>query len=203
MVRMWEKLQASQLIEEFGRREPEALSHAPCPETGKLKALFAEPPTRYGVDLDGTPAEIAAQSQLNKWQEDIQAVAHDETFTGFTPATEQQLHAEVQLTRVLFTTGEWHQVDNAWQVGLLPEAHVVRRLSDASVGLVVRCYATAALLWPAKQVELDLWQVDLAVEELTWVVCFKIEHFEVIPCTWASPLHLILQVAINKNVHAI
>ena len=64
MVRMREKLQAPQALDEIGRREPEALSHAPCPETGKLKALFAEPPTRYGVDLDGTPAEIAAQRQL-------------------------------------------------------------------------------------------------------------------------------------------
>ena len=137
------------------------------------------------------------------WQEDIQSVAHDETFTGFTPATEQELHAEVQLTWFLFTTGEWHQVDNAWQVGLLPEGNLVQRLSDASVGLAVRCYAIAALLWLAKQVELDLWQVDLAVEELAWVDCFKIEHFEVIPCKWASLLHLILQVTINNNVYAI
>ena len=53
------------------------------------------------------------------------------------------------------------------------------------------------------QVELSVWQVDLAVDECTWVACFKIEHFEVTPCTWASPLHFILQVAIHKHVHAI
>ena len=61
---MWEKLQASQLIEEFGRREPEALSHAPAPPKQQLDALLAEPAAQYNVDLDGTPEGIAAQSQL-------------------------------------------------------------------------------------------------------------------------------------------
>ena len=63
---MWEKLQASQLIEEFGRREPEALSHAPPPSKSQMDALFAEPATKCTVDVDGTPEEIVAQSQMKK-----------------------------------------------------------------------------------------------------------------------------------------
>ena len=160
---MWENLQASQLIEEFGRREPEALSHAPPPPKPKSGALFAEPATQCTVTEDGTPEEIAAQSQLQKWLADISNVATDESFVGYTPASEQELAAEVQLMRVLFTTSEWHEVDNVWQAGLLPEGQVVRRKSDALTTIVLRSYSVAALLWPAKQVAMRLWTADSEV----------------------------------------
>ena len=199
MGRMWENLQASQLIEEFGRREPEALSHAPAPTKAQMDTLFAEPPTKCTVDCGGTPEEIAAQSQMQKWLQDIANVATDESFVGYTPASEQELGAEVQLMRVLFRTGEWHEVDNAWQAGLLPEGQVVRRKSDALTAIVLRSYSVVALLWPAKQVAMRLWTADLEVQELRWVVCFDIATFEVIPCEWASPLHLILEDAIIIN----
>ena len=70
---------------------------------------------------------------------------------------------------------------------------------DAFTGIVLRSYSVAALLWPANQVAMRLWAADLEVQELHWVVCFDIEGFEVIPCGWASPLHLILEVAITNN----
>ena len=160
------------------------------PTKAQMDTLFAEPLTKCTVDSDGTPEEIAAQSQMQKWLEDIAKVATDESFVGYTPASEQELGAEVQLMRVLFTTGEWHEVDNAWQAGLLPEGQVVRRKSDALTGIVLRSYSVAALLWPAKQVAMRLWTADLEVQELRWVVCFDIATFEVIPCEWASPLTL-------------
>ena len=46
---------------------------------------------------------------------------------------------------------------------------------------------------------MKLWAADLEVQELRWVVCFDIAAFEVIPCGWASPLHLILEVTIIIN----
>ena len=196
---MWDNLQASRLIEEFGRREPETLSHAPAPTKAQIDTLFAEPLTKCTVDSGGTPDGIAAQSQMQKWLEDIANVATDESFVGYTPASEQELAAEVQLMRVLFRTGEWHEVDNAWQAGLLPEGQLVRRKSDSLTAIVLRSYAAAALLWPAKQVAMRLWTADLEVQELRWVVCFDIVTFEVIPCGWASPLHLILEVTIIIN----
>ena len=49
---MWEKLQASQLIVEFGRREPEALGHAPPTSRSQMNALFAEPATQCTVDFE-------------------------------------------------------------------------------------------------------------------------------------------------------
>ena len=199
---MWENLQASQLIDEFGRREPEALSHAPAPTKSQMDTLFAEPPTKCTVDCSGTPEGIAAQSQMQKWFADIANVATDESFVGYTPASEQELGAEVQLMRVLFRTGEWHEVDNAWQAGLLPEGQVVRRKSDALTAIVLRSYSAAALLWPAKQVAMRLCTAGLGVQGLRWVVCFDLTAFEVIPCAWASPLHFNLEVSIHKNVYA-
>ena len=193
MSRMWEQLQASQLIEEFGRQEPEALSHAPPPPKPQFDALFSEPATQCTVTEDGTPEEIAAQSQLQKWLAEISKVATDESFVGQTPASDQELTAEVQLLRALFETQEWGDVDNAWQAGLLPEGEVVQRKKDSLTAIVLRSYSTAALLWPAKQVGLRVWAADLEVQELRWVVCFDVAVFEVIPCAWASPLHLALE----------
>ena len=80
--RMWENVQASQFVEEFGRREPEALSHAPAPTTAQMDTLFAEPLTKCTVDSDGTPEEIAAHIQMHKWFADIANVATDESFVG-------------------------------------------------------------------------------------------------------------------------
>ena len=78
-----------------------------------------------GRDSGGKPEGIAAQSQMQKSLADIANVATDESFVGYTPVSEQELAAEVQLMGVLFRTGEWHEVDNAWQAGLLPEGQVV------------------------------------------------------------------------------
>ena len=110
--------------------------------------------------MEGTPEEIAAQSQLRKWLEDISNVATDDTFVGYTPASEQELAAEAQLTRVLFETREWHEVDNVGQAGLLPEGKLVRRMSDSLTASVLRIFSAAALLWPAKQVAMRLWMAD-------------------------------------------
>ena len=117
--------------------------------------------------------------------------------TGFTPATEQELHAELHLLTCLYTIGEWHQVDNAWQAGFLPEGQLLRRKSDGFVGFVLRAYTVAALCWPARPLELNLCVADLEVEELTWVVCVAIEGFEVLRPAWSSPLHLILEDSIK------
>ena len=148
---MWDNLQASQLIDEFRRHQPEALSHGSAPTKSQMDTWFAEPPTKCTVDYSGTPEEIAAQSQMQKWFADIANVATDESFVGYMHASEQELGAEVQLMRVLFRTGEWHEVDNAWQAGLLPEGQVVRRKLDALTGIVLRTYSVVALLWPSIQ----------------------------------------------------
>ena len=199
MSRMWEHLQASQLIEEFGRQEPEALSHAPPPPQAQFDALFSEPATQCKVTEDGTHEEIAAQRQLQKWLAVISKVATDESFVGQTPASEQELTSEVQLLRVHFRNAGMGDVDNAWQAGLLPEGEVVQRKKDSLTAIVLRSYSTAALFWPAKQVGLRVWTADLEVQELRWVVCFDVAVFEVIPCAWASPLHLVLKDIMTMN----
>ena len=90
-------------------------------------------------------------------------------------------------------------MDNAWQARLLPEGQLLRRKSDGFVGFVLRAYTVAALCWPARPLELNLWVEDLEVEELAWVVCFAIEGFEVLPSEWSSPLHLILEDIIKSS----
>ena len=107
---MWENLQASQLIEEFGRREPEALSHAPPPTKAQMDTLFAEPLTKCTVDSGGTPEEIAAQSQMQKWFADIANVATDESFVGNTPASEQELAAALnELQELMNENADLHK----------------------------------------------------------------------------------------------
>ena len=81
-----------------------------------------------------------------KWHAHIPKVTSDETSTGFTPAAEQELNAELQLQRVLLQTGVWHEVDNTWQAGLLPEGHVVRRMAYSALAMNVPqrwCFANA------------------------------------------------------------
>ena len=165
--------------------------------THVFDTLFEDPRRQADVDSEGTQEEIAAQSQLGKWYAEIEKVEDEKAFTGSTPATEQELHAELHLLTCLYTIGEWHQVDNAWQAGLLPEGQLLRRKSDGFVGFVLRAYTGAALCWPARPLELNLWVADLEVEELTRVVCFAIGGFEVLPSEWPSPLHLILEDSIK------
>ncbi len=193
-MHLWGKLQGSGLLEEFGREDIETTSSQPAPPREQLDAIFADASQRLPQVDDAAPSQQreVAEKQA-EWHRLINGVKDKHRFTGFTPKSEQELHAEVALLRDLYTRGAWHEVDNAWKAALLPVGALVRRKIDQYCFFVQKGYAAAALTWPARQVEVNLWEPDLSVTSLQWICCFDLDAFEVIATEYLSPTHLMLE----------
>jgi len=194
MLMLWDKLQASQLLEEFGRHEVEQTSEEATPPKEELEALFKDVPRQIPKpDVAAPSQERKDAERKRKWYDKIAGVMDEKRFTGFTPETEQELHAEAVLLRTLHSSDNWFEVGNAWQASLLPGGGLVRRKADNAYFFVERAYHAAAIVWPAKQLEIGIWERDPSVEELQWLVVFDIDAYEDVPLRWASPLALLLQ----------
>ena len=64
------------------------------------------------TDAARSQEEHAAHSQDNM-HDGMARVAQDSMFKGRTPEIEREVHAELNLIKVLHFIGEWHPVDNA------------------------------------------------------------------------------------------
>ena len=69
---------------------------------------------------------------------------------------------------------------------------MVRNIATGCEFFVVRAYPSAFLSWPARQVEVNVWDYDLEATELTWKVATSFEHFVVIPTKYTAPLRMFL-----------
>ncbi len=95
-------------------------------------------------------------SEVVEWETKFQGVTKDEQWYGRNPAGMQETWAEAALLRELHRTNQWHRIDAAWQVSLMPEGALVRRRSDGYVCFAIRTFKTAFVGWRPEQVELRL-----------------------------------------------
>jgi len=192
-MRLWEKLSASCTIEEFKHTELEPTSHINAPPPAKMETFFADAPSTVREPEDSAPSHVKEEAaRLTAFLHKIDKVRTDKEFVGRTPKTSQDIRAEGILLRDMHEHGRWHQVDDACNAGLLPEGGlVVSALGQAS--FVVKAYPAAALLWPATQLEIGMWDYDMEVTELVWATCYNINDFKQIPLVSCSPLRLFVQ----------
>ena len=99
----------------------------------------------------------------------------------------------MHLMRELNEGDLWHRADDAWQAALLPRQALVRRKADGFTAFVVKAYSVAAVVWPAVQQGVGLWEEDQAASSLVWVIVLSLADFEVLPTAFASPLRLFLE----------
>ena len=192
-MNLWDKLQGACVLEEFKRVEVQATSLAAYPPRDTFSKIFADAATTVQDPGLAAPShEKEAAASLKVLLQQIDGV-RDESFVGKTPATAQALRAERHLLQDLFEKNCWHRVDDAFNSGLLPEGQLLHRTPSNTYWFVVKSYPAAALLWPAKNVEVGLWERDLTVHKLTWVVCYDISEYKEIPTAFVSPLSLFVQ----------
>ena len=76
------------------------------------------------------------------WKQKLQLVV-DKGHEGRSPASAQELYAELQLMVDLDTSNEWFKHLQAWQAKLIPEHAIIRRVGTDLVWIVQKVYACA------------------------------------------------------------
>jgi hypothetical protein len=139
--------------------------------------------------------ERAAEKTRLEWKKTFENVTNkQETWTTYTPSSQQHLYAELHLMVTLNASNKWHMHMSAWHSQLMPEGHLVRHKDKpADVFFVYRAYSVACVMWPAKQLTPNIWEEDRNIKELTWMCVFDIEEWEELPSVYASPIHLYLE----------
>ncbi|MCP4242916.1 MAG: hypothetical protein GY772_20375 [bacterium] len=156
---------------------------------------------RSGESASGVQpaAPAAAETRKRKaWDERIERVLGRVTWSTHTPASEQELYAELALMRSMAEKKTWHRVDDAWRASLLPRGGLVRRKADGWTFFVIRNYSVACVAWQAEEAALGLWRHATSASSLTWVTVLDLSDFEEIPVEYASPLHLFLEAQRNN-----
>lgn len=137
-----------------------------------------------------TPEEEARLKQREEWKNKIEEVRTDYTWNTHTPASEQELYAEMFLMTTLYKKDLFHRADDAWQAELMPLGGLVRRKSDECTVFVVRNYSVACLCWPAKMSLWNIWTHDESASSLMWLEVLDINDFEEIPLDTVCPMHM-------------
>ena len=199
---LWEKLQGACVLEEFQRKEVQATSASSCPSKQTLVKLFGDAASSVQSPTPAAPSqEKEAVDRLRVLLQRIDEIRDEQAFVGHTAATSQELRAERHLILDMYENDMWHRVDDAFNSGLLPKGQLVVHESSNTYSFVVKAYKAAALLWPAKSIEVGLWERDLSVKKLKWVVCYNIGDYKEVPTTFISPLSLFVQDHTRAHTH--
>ena len=151
-------------MEEFQREEVQATSLSPCPSKETLVKLFGDAASSVQSPPLAAPSqEKEAVDRLRVLLQRIDEVRDEKAFVGHTAATSQELRAERHLILDMYENDMWHRVDDAFNSGLSPKGQLVVHEQSNKYSFVVTAYKAAALLWPAKSVEVGLWERDLSV----------------------------------------
>jgi len=195
MMRLWERLQGSCVIGEFDHVELEPTSHAsPGGKDKDIEGYFADAPAVLKEPEDTAPSQVKeATKKMQRWLAELEKVQNENEFTGYTPKSMQELAAERILLRDMHETGSWHLVDDARQASLLPVGYLVRHVLSDTHFFVMKTYASAAVLWLAKRLEIGLWEPDLSVDKLEWRTCFDVNDYEEMPIITPCPLRMFIE----------
>eukprot|EP00971_Amphidinium_carterae_P210638 4179717-Amphidinium_carterae.1 len=108
-----------------------------------------------------------------------------------TSAGEIEKLCEQQLILDMHKHSRWASFDKSWQTELLPRNELVQRKTPASAPIyhVVHSSPHACLAWP---VSVDManqtYHLDELVPELTWLVCYDISEWQVLPTRYVNPM---------------
>ena len=192
-TRMWERLVAGCVIEEFHHKEVEAKSHVMPPPSAEMASLFAEPRVPMAVKSAATSQEQKRLAKRNAFLEKTKRVKDEKKFSAFTPESEQDLVAEMRFMRVLREGELWHKASDVWVTGLLPKGHLIHFKAANIYTWVVKTYSCSAICWPAELVCEDVWQKARKISEVQWHTVFDLEDVEVLPTAPVSLMHLFVQ----------
>jgi hypothetical protein len=138
------------------------------------------------------PETDAAAKKRVVFDNAISKVTADD-YSAYTPASQQQRFAERWLLRDLYLTSEWIKVADAWNAGLIPPGKLIRNIVTREVFLVMKVYAVAVVLWPAVQLQLNLFQPDLSINQLAKRCIYDLSEWEELPFIYSSPWSCYLQ----------
>ena len=135
-------------------------------------------------------ASQEARSERLAWEKKIDEVIGPMTWTTFTPASEQHLISEASMLVDLYKNNRWEDAGHSRRSGILTAGTLIRDIDAKQVMFIIRTYAVACLVWPAKEVDKGVWIPDPLVKRLEFRSFFDLTILREIPLQFASPLRL-------------
>ena len=132
--------------------------------------------------------------ERKEWGKKIDEVIGPMTWTTFTPASEQKLFAESSMLVALYKNDSWEDVGHSQRSGFLTEGTLIRDIAANETMFIIRTYAVACLVWPAKEVFTGVWIADPLLRRLEFRSFFDLTKLREIPLKFASPLRLRVEV---------
>ena len=130
-----------------------------------MEALFKDPKPQIQCGSTAAESELDEVEEENKWLKKFDRIL-GVGGKSFTPDSEQVLTADLRLLRTLHERNFWHRANDAWQTSLLPVGGVIRVRSMSVCLWVMKTNESAALCWPAEQMELHMWRKAKDIKEL-------------------------------------
>ena len=190
----WDTLVRNDVIGEFERAEVETFTKVNLKDDAEMKALFQDAQaTSRPVPVGAKPQAKARAQARNALLEKTDKIRDESKFKAFTPASEQNLCAELQFLRVLHEGDLWHKANDCWVTGFLPPGGLVRIKSTNETLFVLKTYWCSALCWPAEQESEGVWRKARECGPLVWRTVFDADDVEVIPVQWKSPVRMFLE----------
>ena len=190
----WEALTQNGVIAQFER--PELVPHTQLniKDDKDFKPLFqdAQATSRPVPGGDKPRAQALARGR-NALLQETDKIRDEKKFRAFTPASEQNLCAELQFLRVLHEGNLWHKANDCWVTSFLPPGGLIHVKSSNEHLYVLKTFWCSALCWPAEQDDKGMWRKARGCRALVWRTVFAAEDVEVYPLQWKSPLRMFLE----------
>ena len=182
------------VIGEFERPELVPFTKLNLKTDQEVKALFEDArATSRPVPGADKPRAKAAALARNALLEMTDKIRDESKFKAFTPASEQNLCAELQFLRVLHEGDLWGNANDCWVTAFLPPGGLVRIKSSNEMLFVLKTYWCAALCWPAEQECEGVWRKAEGCASLVWRTVFDADDVEVYALQWRSPVRMFLE----------
>ena len=182
------------MIQEFARPEVVPFTEVNVKDEKELKTLFQDAQARSRPVRDqDTPEAQALTRARNALLGKTEKILEETKFRAFTPASEQNLCAELQFLRVLHEGDLWAKANDCWVTGFLPPGGLVRIKSLNEMVFVLKTFWCSALCWPAECECEGVWRKARGCTSLVWRTVFDAEDVEVYPVRWKSPVRMFLE----------
>ena len=189
---LWEKLTNLGALAEFGREEI-VVGQGNRETREKMKEemadLFEDAKDKKTCGDQASEEEMKQVEEDNKFLASFNDILKDAAKSQ-NPESEQALVAELRFLRLLHEHDLWKHANDSWQTALLPVNALIRTKSMAQCLWVLKVHDTAALCWPAEEVETGVWRKSVKVQELVWYTCFDLKEVQVLTVKVCSPMHL-------------
>ena len=188
---MWEVPMVHKLLKEYGREEVgKATAPASQPAAHTLEKLFV--PGKLHQSLTAADAaDLYGADELEvrrAWKDKLQRITGTQDWHSDTPASQQQLMAELHLMQVMHEGGLWASAGDAWRAHLVPAGELILHEPSGTVFFCIRSWEAAWVGWEAKLLSEGLYTYHPSCQQLVWHTLFKLADCSVLPSSWVSPL---------------